>query len=309
MLDSAVKGRDISNTVYVFQIGMILASVLPAILMAAAAATAGGGENLTEELRARDPAIRQLIDENPGIEEGWQEPFWREALLDAPRLPGSLWRIHDLARPQPPLIAPSKCQQARGRRLKASDWTGEKLALWSHGTGELVPSGHTANRIATRESFGDVELSLELRMPDPPVGVFQQRGNSGVFFQQRYEVQILDSYRNPTYPDGQMGAFYGQVSPLANASRPPGEWQCLTIRYRAARFGESGVLIAAPRATVILNGVTLQDDQAFLGPTTFAAVGPWEAHPERLPIVLQDHGDAGGRIRFRNIRVRELLAR
>ncbi|WDA41303.1 3-keto-disaccharide hydrolase [Erythrobacter sp. BLCC-B19] len=278
--------------------------------MAATAASGSGdaGRSLTDELRARDPAIRQLIDENPGIEEGWQEPFWREALLDAPRLPGSPWRIHDLARPQPPLVAPSECQKARGRKLKASDWTGEKLALWSRDGGELVPSGHTANRIATRESFGDVELSLEFQMPAPPVGVFQRRGNSGIFFQQRYEVQILDSHRNPTYPDGQMGALYGQVPPRANASRPPGEWQCLTIRYRAARFADDGALIAPPRASVALNGVMLQDDQAFLGPTAFAAVGPWQPHAVRLPIVLQDHGDAGGRIRFRNIRVRELPA-
>ncbi|MFO6448738.1 DUF1080 domain-containing protein [Erythrobacter sp. NE805] len=278
--------------------------------LAACGAWAGGPEDsLTEALRARDPVIRQLIDDNPGIEEGWQEPFWREALLDAPRLPGSPWRIHDLARPQPPRVAPAACPRPRGLRLAASDWTGENLALWSQAGGELVPSGHTANRIATRESFGDVELSLEFRMPDPPVGVFQQRGNSGIFFQQRYEVQILDSYRNPTYPDGQMGALYGQVPPRANASRPPGEWQCLAIRYRAARFAGDGTLIAAPRASVILNGITLQDDEAFLGPTAFAAIGPWRAHPERLPIVLQDHGDAGGRIRFRNIRVRELAAR
>ena len=278
--------------------------------LAATAASGSGdeGRSLTEDLRARDPAIRQLIDENPGIEAGWQESFWREALLDAPRLPGSKWRIHDLARPQPPLIAPLKCQMTRGRKLKASDWTGERLALWSRDGDELVPSGHTANRIATRASFGDVELSLEFLMPVPPVGVFQQRGNSGIFFQQRYEVQILDSYRNPTYPDGQMGALYGQVPPRANASRPPGEWQCLTIRYRAARFADEGTLIAAPRASVILNGVTLQNDQAFLGPTAFAAIGPWQSHALRLPIVLQDHGDAGGRIRFRNIRVRELPA-
>lgn len=292
---------------------MALASALLAILLAASAASAasagGDDESLTQALRARDPAISQLIDDNPGIEEGWQEPFWREALLDAPRLPGSLWRIHDLARPQPPVVAPAKCPRLRGRRLKASDWTGEKLSLWLREDGEMVPSGHTANRIATRESFGDVELSLEFRMPDPPVGVFQQRGNSGVFFQQRYEVQILDSYRNPTYPDGQMGALYGQTPPLANASRAPGEWQCLVIRYHAARFADDGSLTAAPRASVIMNGVTLQDDQAFLGPTAFAAIGPWQPHAERLPIVLQDHGDAGGRIRFRNIRVRELPAR
>jgi hypothetical protein len=280
------------------------------MLTASAASAAGEDGSLTEALRARDPAIRQLIDENPGIEKGWDEPFWREALLDAPRVPGTPWRIHDLARPQPPVVAPKRaaCPRSHGRHLEASEWTGEKLALWSSKGAELVPSGHTANRIATRESFRDVELSLEFRMPDPPVGVFQQRGNSGVFFQQRYEVQILDSYRNPTYPDGQMGALYGQVPPLANASRAPGEWQCLTIRYRAARFGEGGALISAPRASVILNGVVLQDNQAFLGPTAFGAIGPWQTHGERLPIVLQDHGDAGGRIRFRRIHVRELPA-
>ncbi|MBU6166082.1 MAG: DUF1080 domain-containing protein [Alphaproteobacteria bacterium] len=237
---------------------------------------------------------------------GWQEPFWRDALLDAPLIPGTRWRVHDLARPQPPVVAPRACQPSSGRRLGPQDWQGAQLPLWTFANGEMIPSGQSANRIETKASVADVEVSLEFMMPAPPAGVFQQRGNSGLFFQQRYEVQILDSHDNPTYPDGQMGALYGQAPPLANASRPPGQWQCLRVRFRAARFRKDGGLRSPPRATVTLNGVVLQRQQAFLGPTAFARIGAWEPHATRLPLVLQDHGDAGGRIRFRNIRVRQL---
>ena len=287
---------------------MVLASALPALMLMAAAAPTAGGTPLTEALRAKSPAIAALIEANPGIEQGWAEPFWREALLEAPPIPGTLWRVHDLARPQPPVVQPGNCPTPHpdSRPLGAADFTGDRIALWQADGDSLTPSGTTNNRIHTREAFGDVELSLEFRMPAPPVGVFQARGNSGLFFQQRYEVQILDSWKNPTYPDGQMGALYGQVPPRANASRPPGAWQCLTVRFRAARFGPEGKLVARPRATVILNGITLQQDQPFLGPTAFARILPFEPHPERLPISLQDHGDPGGRLTIRAIRVREL---
>ena len=300
---------------------MVLASLLLAgpvtgmLLLAAGAAAASPGDRLTDALRASDPAIAALIDANPGMADGWREPFWADALLKAPPIAGTPWRVHDLARPQPPVVRPSSAPCPRPPRGAVrlfddggdlSAWTGPDAALWEVREGTLLPSGRKANRLHTRQAFADVELGLEFRMPDPPIGVFQQRGNSGLFFQQRYEVQILDSHRNPTYPDGQMGALYGQVPPAANASRPPGQWQCLRVVYRTPRFAADGALLAPARATVTLNGVRLQDNSAFLGPTAFAAILPYTPHPGALPIALQDHGDPGGRIAFRRIWARPL---
>lgn len=132
----------------------------------------------------------------------------------------------------------------------------------------------------------------------------QNRGNSGVFFAGgRYEVQVLDSWRNDTYPDGQAAALYGQYPPLVNASRPPGEWQSFDIVFRNPRFDEDGALLAPARVTVFHNGVLVQDHVELTGPTAHNARPPYEAHEPGGPISLQDHGDP---IRFRNIWVREL---
>jgi hypothetical protein len=158
--------------------------------------------------------------------------------------------------------------------------------------------------IETRQGFGDVQLHIEWRTPTPPSGESQGRGNSGVFFGGgRYEVQVLDSYENKTYPDGQAAALYGQFPPLVNASRPPGEWQAYDIVYEAPRFDAAGVVTKRARATVFHNGVLVQNAREFIGPATNRARTPYSAHPAALPIGLQDHGDP---LRFRNVWLREL---
>jgi hypothetical protein len=157
--------------------------------------------------------------------------------------------------------------------------------------------------IATARGFGDVQLHIEWATPTPPHGESQERGNSGVFLMGRYEVQVLDSYNNKTYPDGQASALYGQYPPLVNASRPPGEWQSYDIVFRRPRFDAQGKLLKPARVTVFHNGVLVQDDVELTGPTAHQRRPPYEAHPERLPIKLQDHGNP---IRFRNIWLREL---
>jgi hypothetical protein len=122
----------------------------------------------------------------------------------------------------------------------------------------------------------------------------------------RYEVQVLDSYGSATYPDGQAGALYGQFPPLVNAARPPGRWQAYDIVYEAPRFDAAGGLLKKARLTVFLNGVLVQHAMELIGPTTNKVRTPYSAHPEKLPISLQDHNHP---VRFRNVWVRELPPR
>ena len=157
--------------------------------------------------------------------------------------------------------------------------------------------------ISSVQGFGDIQLHVEWATPRPPKGTDQDRGNSGVFLMGRYEVQVLDSYINATYPDGQAAAVYGQYPPLVNASRPPGAWQSYDIVFHRPRFDAQGKLVAPARLTVLHNGVLVQDDVTLTGPTAHQSRPPYEAHPDKLPLMLQDHEHP---VRYRNIWVREL---
>jgi hypothetical protein len=157
--------------------------------------------------------------------------------------------------------------------------------------------------MVTRRTFGDVQLHIEWATPAPPSGTGQDRGNSGVYLMGMYELQILDSYGNDTYPDGQAGSLYGQEPPLVNACRVPGAWQTYDIVFRRPRFAPDGKLVAPARITVLHNGVLVQDGAAFWGRTRHAARATYESHADRLPLSLQDHGNP---TRFRNIWIREL---
>jgi len=158
--------------------------------------------------------------------------------------------------------------------------------------------------VRTLQNFGDCQLHVEWATPTPPHGDGQGRGNSGVFFGMgRYEIQVLDSYDNWTYPDGSAAAVYGQYPPLVNASRPPGQWQTYDIIYTAPHFDADGKVISTARMTVFHNGVLVQNNVELVGSTGWLQRGPYEAHPEKTPLALQDHGNP---VRFRNIWVREL---
>ena len=133
----------------------------------------------------------------------------------------------------------------------------------------------------------------------------QDRGNSGIFLQERYELQVLDSYDNPTYANGQAASIYKQAIPLVNASRPPGEWQAYDIIWKAPRFSDGGGLLAPARITVLHNGVLVQDDTVIAGTTEYRGAPSYAPHG-CAPIYLQDHGSE---VSFRNIWVRELQAR
>jgi hypothetical protein len=220
--------------------------------------------------------------------------------------------IHDPDRPQPPVVDPGPAgppAPAPSDAIVLFDGSGldewrapdGSAAGWRVIDGKLqvVPR---AGDIHTARLFGDVQLHVEFKTYVDSPGEDQRRSNSGVFFGP-YEVQVLDSYRNETYPDGMVASIYGQYPPLVNAARPPGEWQTFDIVFRAPVFGETGEVLQPARMTVFHNGVLVQDNEELIGPTSHGERKPYRAHGP-LPIRLQDHRDDP--IHFRNIWVREL---
>ena len=157
--------------------------------------------------------------------------------------------------------------------------------------------------IATVDKFGDVQLHVEWATPSVVKGEGQERGNSGVFLMERYEVQVLDSYQNETYYHGQAGAVYKQYPPLVNASRKPGAWQAYDIIFTAPRFKPTGELDKPAMVTVLHNGVVVHNGTAFYGPTQHRRIDPYKATLTKGPIFLQDHGNP---VRYRNVWVRAL---
>ncbi len=229
---------------------------------------------------------------------------------------GTQWKIHDLNRPVPVVITPgtSSSQDAPGKAPSdaivlfdgkdLSQWLNENngAAKWKveNGYAEVVAK---TGYIHTKKAFGDCQLHVEFSEPAPPKGESQGRGNSGVFLMGLYEIQVLDSYENKTYADGQAAALYGQYPPLVNASRPPGQWQSYDIVFHAPHFDQSGKLLRPARVTVFHNGVLVQDNVEIRGRTAIGDVPTYEAGPDKAALALQDHGDP---VRYRNIWIREL---
>jgi hypothetical protein len=231
---------------------------------------------------------------------------------DTPMLPGGKWHVHDPERPQPRVVtAGAAVGQPPSDAIVLFD--GKDLSRWRNAKGEAaawkVENGYVecvakTGDILTKEEFGDVQLHIEFATPNPPSGDSQGRGNSGVFLMGKYEFQVLDSYNNRTYADGSAGSLYGQFPPLVNASRPSGEWQTYDIVFRAPRF-KDGKLESPATVTAFHNGVLVQDNTAYIGPSTHKRILPYEPHAEKGPLRLQDHGNP---MRFRNIWARPLRA-
>ena len=182
---------------------------------------------------------------------------------------------------------------------------GEAKWLVQDGVMTVVP--HSGS-IATKQEFGDVQLHLEWATPAEVIGQGQGRGNNGVFLMGLYEVQILDSFNNKTYFDGQAAAIYKQYAPLVNASRGPGQWQTYDIIFHAPAFDPLGKVTKRGRVTVLHNGVLVQDNVEIMGATSLKGgtqpeQAEYKAHPPKAPLVLQDHNNP---VRFRNIWVRPL---
>lgn len=160
-----------------------------------------------------------------------------------------------------------------------------------------------AGAIKTKAGFGSVQLHIEWRTPSEIEGEGQGRGNSGIFFQDNYEVQVLDSYNNRTYSNGQAASVYKQHIPLVNASRPPGEWQTYDIIYKAPSFDTEGKLVTPAYVTVIHNGILVQDHVEIKGTTEYIGQPEYQAHDDKLPLRLQEHSNP---VSYRNIWIREL---
>ena len=226
---------------------------------------------------------------------------------DTPILPGLPYHVHDPARPHPQVV--TAAQQVGGAPSDAMVlFDGRDLSQWrpkpwkiENGYFEVVPG---TGDLATKQSFGDVQLHAEWAAPAVIRGTSQNRGNSGIFLQGRYEVQVLDSSGNPTYADGQAGALYGQWPPLVNPARKPGEWQSYDIVFEAPRMNGDRVITPA-YITVFLNGVLLHHRKELMGPTVHRELAKYTAQPAEAPLVLQDHSTP---VRYRNIWVRPIGA-
>jgi hypothetical protein len=234
------------------------------------------------------------------------------------QVPGR-WKNHDSTRPERPVITPAVPSTQVQVGHAPSDaivlFDGNGLQNWVDKDGkpskwivkgDFMECVKGSGFIFTKQGFGDCQLHLEFACPTPPEGNSQGRGNSGVFLMSTYEVQVLDSYQNHTYADGQCAAIYGQHPPMVNACLPPGQWQTYDIIFHRPRFDDRGNLVDRARITVIQNGVLVQDDVEIYGPTSWMSRDAYVAHADKLPLGLQDHGNP---VRYRNIWVRELPER
>ncbi|HXI69151.1 MAG TPA: DUF1080 domain-containing protein [Verrucomicrobiae bacterium] len=230
---------------------------------------------------------------------------------DTPLQPDGKWHVHDPARPQPPVVTPGATfsQNANPPSDAIVLFDGKDLSQWrdkgSGGPAQWTVADDVATSakgdIVTTNKFGDIQLHLEFREPTPGKGEGQGRGNSGVYFMGLYEVQVLDCYINKTYADGSTGAIYGQHPPLANACRPPGKWQTYDIIFNPPHFGADGEVTTPAYVTVILNGVLVQNHQAYRGASNWKSPGKYTAHGPTGPLALQYHSNP---VSFRNIWVR-----
>ncbi|OHB73776.1 MAG: hypothetical protein A2Z25_00890 [Planctomycetes bacterium RBG_16_55_9] len=253
------------------------------------------GSKQTAEETKKKPEVRQYVQADTGR-----------------------WLVHDVNRPAPPVITPGIASTPDQVGKSPSDaivlFDGTDLSQWTDTKGEpskwIVRDGYMecvkdSGYIQTKRKFGSCQLHVEFATPATVRGNSQGRGNSGVFLMANYEVQVLDSYNNATYSDGQCAALYGRAVPLVNACRGPGQWQSYDIIFHRPIFKGKKV-VRKPTFTVFQNGVLVQDHVELRGGTGWKgphAISDFEPHEDALPISLQDHGNP---VRYRNVWIREL---
>jgi hypothetical protein len=231
-------------------------------------------------------------------------------------------KVHELdtsKQPLPPVVTPGVADKVGAPPADATvlfdgsetsfkeNWTDTQgmPSQWKIVDGALE-SVKKAGYIQTKQNFGSCQIHLEWAAPVKVEGDGQGRGNSGVFFMNTYEVQVLDSFENQTYADGQAGALYGRSKPLVNVCRKPGEWQTYDVIFHRPLFDEAGKVTRRATFTVLHNGVLIQDHAVLSGGTGWMgphAASEYKAHADKLPFAIQDHGNP---VRYRNIWIREL---
>jgi hypothetical protein len=220
-------------------------------------------------------------------------------------------KLTEVWQPEPKVIAPGKTSQDA-----PSDaiilFNGKNLSQWQHVNGAIaswyvkenyIQCRPGSGNIQTKKGFGDCQLHIEWRTPDTAKGEGQERGNSGIFFMGRYELQVLDSYRNRTYSNGQAGSIYKQSMPLVNVCRGPGEWQTYDVIFTAPRFNVDSTIKSPATITVLQNGVLIQNNVSLWGGTEYIGIPTYKMHSNKEPLILQDHGNT---VKYRNIWIREL---
>jgi hypothetical protein len=242
---------------------------------------------------------------------------------DTPLVPGQEWHVHDPARPHPPKVTPGENTNWDAPSDAIILFDGKDFSHWQKAK-QVMPTGPVAQPgeigwklengymevvpgsgdIMTKEKFGDIQIHVVFANPAEIRGNSQNRGNSGIFLQGRYEVQVLDGWNNPTYADGQLGAIYGQWPPLQNPARKPGEWQTYDIVFEAPKMDGDKVLKPAYE-TVFLNGVLMHNHQELLGPTVHRAAAKYLPQPAEDSLLLQNHNT---RVRYKYIWARHLGA-
>jgi hypothetical protein len=230
-------------------------------------------------------------------------------LAAAPQQEKKEWGVHDKERPQPAMVEGAAHGTAPSDAIVLFDgksldkWTGNNnTASWEVKDGYFQVKPGSGN-IRTKDGFGSCQFHIEWMVPETCNCNGQQGCNSGLFFMDRYELQILGSNPNKTYVDGMAGAMYGQYPPLVNPCRPNGQWNTYDVIFHAPKFNEDGSVAKPGTMTVIFNGVLVQDHSEIWGATAHAARAKYSKHEAKLPIGLQDHGDA---LCFRNVWLRPL---
>lgn len=221
--------------------------------------------------------------------------------------------------PQPPVVTPkpydAEAAKAPQDAIVLFDGSESSVANWTARNGQptkwklvdgALESVRGGGYIQSKQEFGSCRLHIEFATPSTVKGNGQGRGNSGVFLMGQYEVQVLDSFENQTYPDGQCGALYGRAKPLVNASRPPGEWQTFDITFHRPLFDEKGNVVRKARFHVVHNGHVIHDNIELSGGTGWKgphSISEYRKHGDKGPVQMQDHGNP---VRFRNIWIEKL---
>jgi len=222
-------------------------------------------------------------------------------------IPGSDFTVHQKDRPQPIRVTSAKlhnCEMLNAPSDATILFDGKSLQNFEETTWRIC-NGHliaAEGNLVTKTNYGDCQLHIEWRTPNPPIGDPGNMGNSGIYFMELYELQIFDSYSCEIYADGSAAAIYGQTPPMVNVCRAPGQWQTFDVFFTSPKFDQDSIIESA-RISVLHNGVVVHNNTKILGPTVHKDSIPYKVHADKAPILIQGHNSP---VEFRNIWVRNL---